>query len=74
MRLDKKIKVILKERAKAPPLSFSKPSHKPTKKALAAIIKHIDKSQKYKKNLAWEKYWKLALILSSLACLKFYIK
>ena len=42
MRLDKKIKVILKERAKAPPLSFSKPSHKPTKKALAAIIKHID--------------------------------
>ena len=74
MYLDKKIKVTLKERVNAPPLSFSKPSHNPTKKALAVIIKHIDKSQKYKKNLPWEMYWKLALILSSLAFLKFYRK
>ena len=71
MYRDKKIKVTLKERANAPPLSFSKPNYRPTKKALAAIIKHIDKSQKNKKNLDWEKNWKLALILSSFACLKF---
>ena len=74
MYLHRKIKVTLKERANAPSLSFSKPSHKPTKKAFTVKIKDIARSLKYKKNLPWEIYWKLALILSSLTCLKFSIK